>query len=1224
MLGDEVDREGLAQAIREANRPVHLNELGRIAARTWLETAPTERRYAPGATYSPGETVSVDGQPATVVAARTGGNPAQGTFQVLTLRWPDGSERHLAAAVPDAPTEDREPVTEHRVRALLDGGEGPSVRAAIQEALGGDTRFGWFQDAQGDHWCLVELLPPVSDDDLATVWRLLQDQSDGEALRLTSTDELVVAICGQKNDGTNAYLLTAFALNVELARCSDVRWLGQGWALEDSWQRLQDRPALIGPRQPNVVTLPDGVSPSAPAEDDDGATLAGTQDAGDGVPSAPEPDIETWRLDRASNATFTLVARHYYGGWLPLTRQLRRVLPPSATGTYQITVHHRFDGSAGSFTAWVDRERDRILGSAAMYEAFREHRIYPGARLVLSHRGNLWGYDIRTKPVSEGRRVKVRRLFLSEEGHLEYEELDEPVRYEIDPDVFVADVRWEDIPALFRQADEVGTAIFQLMYQRCCQWWEEGGRGPLYVTAEQLFEAVHFNDEGRPASKTTIVWELWRRLAFEAAGSGRYRFHPEHGDRQRSIEPSRHRPRAITPIPSSPARTRRLLASSTPSGATELPDSRLVQSVELQAGGGAAVQPRFERTRTSQLVAADLVSAGPLFEVSRSDDPRPQRSGTESVLDPDSTNTSDAGVAGPTGAKPSDASKVVRQSRSETTAPAVRRDAPTQHADTNAVRAGLAHLVAAHRYPASIYEIRVALAFLNPDVHYTRALRRSLPGLASLQTDSALPIRSILSELGLRPWQDPAASVLPLLRERDAPIALRQSRGDIDIALLYQEECRKFPALTSEQERVLGQWIADARWVRSAQAVARNRATPLLHEVEHRLRQHWRYLPIIEPSARSYNTALVALTNIGFSLYSHVGVGAVATEVGLDEEACRAELDEFSALCRIAPLPLLIHLAKAEGSSKTPFCDDTSTVDRASRAIEARGIAAVRALVRHNLLWGLQVAREYGRLLEPMDLIQEANVGLMTAAHKFDYRRGHRFTTYATWWIRQAISRSISDKGSIIRLPVHIHDQVYPLLREIHHWNADIQDCIELLVDGGLDRSVAWMAARARSTCSFEAVSGSGELMIEDDDAGSEFEYLEYHELIRQALDELQPRDRLVILLRFGLENNSVHTLEQIGERLGLTRERIRQIEDRAMKALRRSRSLMRTFEGVRTMGEGPPPMVKQSLDSDRGLVVNAAAGESEGVALREMALEFGPASSFGEMSSIGEWTGRA
>ncbi len=537
---EDVDLRVLAQEVREAGQPVHLNVLAQAALRARLKAATTERLYAPGAKYTEKEIIRFEGQPVIIDSVETGSNPKQGQFQVLTLRLPNGKVRYMAAGIDGAPARDRKSISlsEKRIQTILDGEDGPTIRATVQAALQRDRQFVRFQDAEGDYWCLTEMLPEVSNEDLARIWPLLHGRLQNGTFRPLATEELVKALWGQENDGSPAYLLKAFALNVALQRNPQARWLGKGWVLAAEWEALRQRPALVAPRQENVIEPPPGVTPDVEAEENEEEKVIRKRRRKLAKPLKPatqrEEDLEAWRSHRRLNAAITLRAQHYYGNWLPLTEDMAAVFPPYASGSYQVTFYHRFSGEETSFPAWVDQEQGRVLGSAEMYQAFYENGIYPGAKLIISHRGGPWDYDIRTVPVDRPRRLLVRRVRLLDTGTLEYEETEEPIRYEVDGDVFIADARWEDLPALFQQAEEAGAGIFQLMWEKCVEWWEASGRQPLCVDAQQLFKAIHYGE--RLTTKATIAWELWQREAFEPVGSGKYLFRPEKLDRKRPVE----------------------------------------------------------------------------------------------------------------------------------------------------------------------------------------------------------------------------------------------------------------------------------------------------------------------------------------------------------------------------------------------------------------------------------------------------------------------------------------------------------------------------------------------------------------------------------------------------------------------------------------------------------------------------------------------------------------
>jgi hypothetical protein len=567
MESSNVDIDILAQVIREAGHPVHVNNLARsfVQARMLAERKHVPRssipiigrceagvktrevrRYTPSATYAVGEKVRWKGKFGEVKAVADGENPRQGNFVVLTLVFPDGSQIRLAAKAGGEEIQDRRSVSDEKVLAIVRE-YGLAIRTAIQDAMRKDARFVWFEDAQGDNWCLTGMLPEVENEDLAKVFPLLQGLLKDGVFSPRPTEELVKTIWGQSSDGSDEYALKAFALNVALQRCNDTHWIGNGgWVLESEWQKLQEREALIGPRQPSKIELPEGVTLDTSGESEAVAGEVEEEEEPEEQETPIPEDLEAWRRNRRLNATITLRASHYHGYWLPLTKDMRRVFPPRASGADSVTFYHHFGDEQESFQAWVDWNQQRILGSPQMYQAFYEHRIYPGAVLVISHRENEQEYDIRTKPPTKDESVRVRRVFfaadeegnriLDEDGHpkLKYEEDNEPRRYEVADEVFIVGASWENLPELFAEAERVGQGYFGLMYEVCCEWWDANGRKPLYVTADELFQEIHYNRR-LVTSEATIPWELWRRLAFKPVGDGQYLFRPEKGDQTHSV-----------------------------------------------------------------------------------------------------------------------------------------------------------------------------------------------------------------------------------------------------------------------------------------------------------------------------------------------------------------------------------------------------------------------------------------------------------------------------------------------------------------------------------------------------------------------------------------------------------------------------------------------------------------------------------------------------------------
>jgi RNA polymerase primary sigma factor len=228
------------------------------------------------------------------------------------------------------------------------------------------------------------------------------------------------------------------------------------------------------------------------------------------------------------------------------------------------------------------------------------------------------------------------------------------------------------------------------------------------------------------------------------------------------------------------------------------------------------------------------------------------------------------------------------------------------------------------------------------------------------------------------------------------------------------------------------------------------------------------------------------------------------------------------------------------------------------------GWAAREHLITANSRLVISVAKKYmGRGVPFLDLIQEGNIGLIRAAKKFDYRRGHKFSTYATWWIRQAVTRAIADQGRTIRVPVHMGDQINKLLRVQHQLTQRLgrdPSVEELAV--ALDvtpQKVENMIQVARRPLSLETPTDDEEDsvlgdFIQDEEATAPDETATYN-LLREHLDSvlngLPPREVRILQLRYGLLDGQAYTLEEVGRKMGVTRERVRQIEAQALSRLR-------------------------------------------------------------------------
>ncbi len=228
------------------------------------------------------------------------------------------------------------------------------------------------------------------------------------------------------------------------------------------------------------------------------------------------------------------------------------------------------------------------------------------------------------------------------------------------------------------------------------------------------------------------------------------------------------------------------------------------------------------------------------------------------------------------------------------------------------------------------------------------------------------------------------------------------------------------------------------------------------------------------------------------------------------------------------------------------------------------GWSAREHLITANSRLVISVAKKYmGRGVPFLDLIQEGNIGLIRATKKFDYRRGHKFSTYATWWIRQAVTRAIADQGRTIRVPVHMGDQINKLLRIQHQLTQRLgrEPTVEELAIS-LDvppKKVENMIQVARRPLSLETPTDDEEDsvlgdFIEDDEAPPPDETATYNllkEHLEDVLNGLPPREVRILQLRYGLLDGQAYTLEEVGRKMGVTRERVRQIEAQALSRLR-------------------------------------------------------------------------
>ena len=286
-------------------------------------------------------------------------------------------------------------------------------------------------------------------------------------------------------------------------------------------------------------------------------------------------------------------------------------------------------------------------------------------------------------------------------------------------------------------------------------------------------------------------------------------------------------------------------------------------------------------------------------------------------------------------------------------------------------------------------------------------------------------------------------------------------------------------------------------------------------------------------------------------------IEAEALEVSdkqLEEEYENAKLDDpvRMYLKEIGKIPLL-----------TPEEELEVGKDLVSEDEKARD-AARKRMSEANLRLVVSIAKRYvGRGMQLLDLIQEGNLGLMKAVEKFDYTKGYKFSTYATWWIRQSITRAIADQARTIRIPVHMVETINKVLRTSHSMVQSLgrePTTQEIAAELHMDvQKVEEILKIAQEPVSLETPIGEEDDshlgdFIQDDDASQPAEEASYT-LLREQLEEvlktLTPREEEVLRMRFGLIDGKPHTLEEVGKKFDVTRERIRQIESKALRKLR-------------------------------------------------------------------------
>ena len=296
---------------------------------------------------------------------------------------------------------------------------------------------------------------------------------------------------------------------------------------------------------------------------------------------------------------------------------------------------------------------------------------------------------------------------------------------------------------------------------------------------------------------------------------------------------------------------------------------------------------------------------------------------------------------------------------------------------------------------------------------------------------------------------------------------------------------------------------------------------------------------------------------------------AAVSELSLDSiDTYLREIGRTKLLKAAEEVELAERMARGVAARRRLEADeDLSLQARAAlRADVARGEEARHHLIQANLRLVVSIAKKYvGHGLSLTDLIQEGNIGLMRAAEKFDAARGNRFSTYATWWIRQAVTRAVAEQGRTIRLPVHMSEAMGQVKRTAERLSRSLErqptpEEIAQALDQPVEKVTRTMEAMRRTISLEMPVGEDGEStlgeFIEDKAQGSPMEAAAEQMMrsdLARALGALTDREQKILMLRYGLADGQQRTLEEVGRTLGMTRERARQIEAQALRTLRTS-----------------------------------------------------------------------